>query len=183
MTDNPRADIANHIGVMRAFAISLTRDATLADDMVQEALVKAWRNIDTFRTGSNMRAWLFTILRNTYYSHRRKARREVADVDNVMSDALAQKPDHDGRLNLRDFAAAFDTLPDEQREALTLVGAAGFTYEEAAATCGVAPGTVKSRVNRARARLARMLALDDDEAMELTDQVTAGIVTTQQSAM
>jgi RNA polymerase sigma-70 factor (ECF subfamily) len=180
---DPRDELATHLGAMRAFALSLTRNGTLADDMVQEALVKAWTRIDSFEPGSNMRAWLFTILRNTYYSHHRKARREVADVDGVMSDTLAQKPDHDGRLHLRDFAACFDELPDEQREALTLVGAAGFSYEEAAETCGVAVGTVKSRVGRGRARLAELLGLNDDETIELTDAVTAGIVGTQQGAL
>ena len=128
-----------------------------------------------------MRAWLFTILRNTYYSHHRKARREVADVDGVLSEALAQKPDHDGRLQMRDFNAAFDELNDEQREALVLVGAAGFSYEEAAETCGVAVGTIKSRVNRARARLAELMSIDDESAIEMTDAVTAGIVTAQRS--
>jgi RNA polymerase sigma-70 factor (ECF subfamily) len=166
---------------MRAFAMSLTRNSALADDMVQDALVKAWSKIDTFEAGTNMRAWLFTILRNTYYSHHRKARREVADVDGVLSEAMAQKPDHDGRLQMRDFNAAFDMLNDEQREALVLVGAAGFSYEEAAETCGVAVGTVKSRVNRARSRLAELMSIDDEDALEMTDAVTAGIVAAQKN--
>ena len=181
MTADPRDELTNHLGPMRAFAMSLTRNSALADDMVQDALVKAWTKIDTFEAGTNMRAWLFTILRNTYYSHHRKARREVADVDGVLSEALAQKPDHDGRLQMRDFNAAFDELNDEQREALVLVGAAGFSYEEAAETCGVAVGTIKSRVNRARARLAELMSIDDVSAIEMTDAVTAGIVTAQRS--
>ena len=181
MTADPRDELTNHLGPMRAFAMSLTRNSALADDMVQDALVKAWTKIDTFEAGTNMRAWLFTILRNTYYSHHRKARREVADVDGVLSEALAQKPDHDGRLQMRDFNAAFDELNDEQREALVLVGAAGFSYEEAAETCGVAVGTIKSRVNRARARLAELMSIDDESAIEMTDAVTAGIVTAQRS--
>ena len=181
MTADPRDELTNHLGPMRAFAMSLTRNSALADDMVQDALVKAWTKIDTFEAGTNMRAWLFTILRNTYYSHHRKARREVADVDGVLSEALAQKPDHDGRLQMRDFNAAFDELNDEQREALVLVGAAGFSYEEAAETCGVAVGTIKSRVNRARARLAELMSIDDESAIEMTDAVTAGIVTAQRN--
>lgn len=181
MTADPRDELTNHLGPMRAFAMSLTRNSALADDMVQDALVKAWTKIDTFEAGTNMRAWLFTILRNTYYSHHRKARREVADVDGILSEALAQKPDHDGRLQMRDFNAAFDELNDEQREALVLVGAAGFSYEEAAETCGVAVGTIKSRVNRARARLAELMSIDDESAIEMTDAVTAGIVTAQRS--
>lgn len=181
MTADPRDELTNHLGPMRAFAMSLTRNSALADDMVQDALVKAWTKIDTFEAGTNMRAWLFTILRNTYYSHHRKARREVADVDGILSEALAQKPDHDGRLQMRDFNAAFDELNDEQREALVLVGAAGFSYEEAAETCGVAVGTIKSRVNRARARLAELMSIDDESAIEMTDAVTAGIVTAQRN--
>ena len=181
MTADPREELTEHLGAMRAFAMSLTRNSALADDMVQDALVKAWSKIESFEPGTNMRAWLFTILRNTYYSHHRKARREVADVDGVMADSLAQKPDHDGRLQMRDFNTAFDQLNDEQREALVLVGAAGFSYEEAAETCGVAVGTIKSRVNRARSRLAELMSLDDESAMEMTDSVTAGIVSSQKS--
>ncbi|AXT34965.1 RNA polymerase sigma factor [Phaeobacter sp. LSS9] len=179
---DPRDELVNHLGAMRAFAISLTRNTAMADDLVQDTLVKAWTNIEKFEEGSNMRAWLFTILRNTYYSLRRKRRREVEDADGVLSEQLSQKPDHDGRLNMRDFNAAFEQLNDEQREALVLVGAGGFSYEEAAETCGVKVGTIKSRVNRGRARLAELMNLDEDEPMELTDTVTAGIVSQQSVA-
>lgn len=182
MTD-PRDEIVEHLAPMRAFAISLTRNSALADDMVQDALVKAWTNIDQFQTGTNMRAWLFTILRNNYYSLHRKRKREVEDVDGKMSATLAQKPDHDGRLQMRDFYAAFDQLNDEQREALILVGAGGFSYDEAAETCGVAVGTIKSRVNRARARLADLMDLNDDEPLDMTDMVTGSIVSAKQSAI
>lgn len=179
---DPRDELVTHLAAMRAFAISLTRNAALADDMVQDALVKAWTNIDKFEAGTNMRAWLFTILRNTFYSHYRKRRREVEDVDDVLSGTLAQKPEHDGRLQMNDFNAAFGQLNEEQREALILVGAGGFSYEEAAETCGVAVGTVKSRVNRARARLVELMHIDENEALEATDQVTTGIVSANPSA-
>ncbi|MDC0737859.1 RNA polymerase sigma factor [Cognatishimia sp. SS12] len=182
MTVDPRDELTEHLGALRAFALSLTRNAATADDLVQDTLVKAWTNIESFKPGSNMRAWLFTILRNTFYSLRRKRKREVEDADGSLSLALASKPDHDGRLNMRDFMQAFNQLPDTQREALVLVGAGGFSYEEAAATCDVAVGTIKSRVGRARATLAEMLQLNDDEAMELTDSVTAGIVGKQPAA-
>lgn len=178
---DPRDELVEHLGAMRAFAMSLTRNSALADDMVQDALVKAWSNIEKFEPGTNMRAWLFTIVRNTFYSHHRKARREVADTDGELAASLAKKPDHDGRLHMRDFNAAFAELPDEQREALVLVGAGGFSYEEAAETCGVAVGTIKSRVNRARARLVELMELEDDETLENTDVVTAGIVAAQQN--
>lgn len=185
MTDpahDPRDELVNHLGALRAFAISLARNSATADDLVQDTLVKAWTNIDRFNPGSNMRAWLFTILRNTYYSLRRKRRREVEDTDGALSGALAQKPDHDGRLHMRDFNTAFAQLNDEQREALVLVGASGFSYEEAAEMCGVKTGTIKSRVNRARTRLAELMELGDDSRMELTDSVTAGIVAQQSAA-
>ena len=175
MTD-PRDELATHVGAMRAFAISLCRNSALADDLVQDALIKAWSKIDTFEEGTNMRAWLFTILRNTYYSLHRKRRREVEDVDGVMAGNLAQKPDHDGRLAMRDFNVAFRQLTDEQREALTLVGAQGFSYEEAADMCGVAVGTIKSRINRARARLAELMGIEESDSPDLTDSVTTGIV-------
>ncbi|MEL6548945.1 MAG: RNA polymerase sigma factor [Pseudomonadota bacterium] len=174
-----RDQLVEHLGPMRAFALNLTRNSALADDMVQDALVKAWTKIETFEEGTNMRAWLFTILRNTYYSHHRKARREVADVDGTYAASLATKPDHDGRLQMMDFQDAFELLNDEQREALTLVGAEGFSYEDAAHTCNVAVGTIKSRVNRGRARLAELMGLEDDEALEMTDAVTSGIVGSQ----
>lgn len=179
---DPQEELVEHIGAMRAFAISLCRNGATADDIVQDALIKAWSNIDSFQEGTNMRAWLFTIVRNTYFSLHRKRKREVEDVDGVMAESLSQKPDHDGRLALKDFAVAFDQLTDEQREALVLVGAQGFSYEEAAAMCGVALGTVKSRVNRARAQLAELMGLEDDERIELTDAVTAAVVQTQPAA-
>lgn len=179
---DPRDELTDHIGALRAFAVSLTRNGATADDLVQDTLIKAWGNIESFKVGTNMRAWLFTILRNTFYSLKRKRKREVEDADGTMAGALASKPDHDGRLNMRDFRVAFNQLPDTQREALILVGAGGFSYEEAAETCGVAVGTIKSRVGRARAHLAELMQLDEEEALELTDSVTAGIVSNQGSS-
>ncbi len=178
---DPREELVEHIGAMRAFALSLTRNSALADDMVQDTLVKAWTKIDRFEAGTNLRAWLFTILRNTYYSHHRKARREVGDGEGIIAETVAQKPDHDGRLQMRDFNTAFDELTPEQREALTLVGAGGFSYEEAAETCGVAVGTIKSRVNRGREHLSELMGLSDEDALEITDAVTVGIVSAQQN--
>ncbi len=178
-SSDPRDELVDHLPAMRAFAISLTRNAAIADDMVQDTLVKAWTKIDTFQPGTNLRAWLFTILRNTYYSNRRKAKREVSDIDGTFTETLSQKPDHDGRLQLTDFLKSFEELPDEQREALILVGAEGFSYEEAAQTCEVAVGTIKSRVNRGRARLAELMHLDDETAMELTDPATMAVVTSR----
>lgn len=175
-TPDPKDELVTHLPALRAFALSLTRNRATADDMMQDTVLKAWTNMDKFKPGTNMRAWLFTILRNNYYSSRRKLNREVPDIDNAFSDTLSVKPDHDGRLQMMDFKAAFDQLADEHREALILVGASGFTYEEAAETCGVATGTMKSRINRARAKLTELLKLDDDDALELTDSVTMAVV-------
>ncbi|MEQ9695920.1 RNA polymerase sigma factor [Shimia sp. SDUM112013] len=171
-----RDEILEHLPSMRAFAMSLTRNRASADDLVHDSIVKAWKNFDKFQNGTNLRAWLFTILRNTFYSQRRKAKHEVADVDGAMAATLAVKPHHDGRLALADFEKAFAELTDEQREALVLVGASGMSYEEAAETCGVKVGTVKSRVNRARARLIELMSLSEDEPLELTDQATVAVV-------
>ncbi len=106
-----KQELIDNMKVLRAFAISLTRDASRADDLVQETVMKAWTNIHSFTPGTNMRAWLFTILRNTFYSERRKAKREVSDEDGEMSAQLATKPEHDGRLQFKDFRAAFQQLP------------------------------------------------------------------------
>jgi RNA polymerase sigma-70 factor (ECF subfamily) len=113
--------------------------------------------MDKFQAGTNLRAWLFTILRNTFYSARRKTRREVSDTDGIHAARQATRPEHDGRLAMNDFKVAFAQLPDEQREALILVGGSGFSYEEAASMTGVAVGTVKSRVARALAELREVL--------------------------
>ena len=158
---DPRHELVGHLPALRAFAISLTRNPATADDLVQDTIVKAWTNLDGFVMGTNLRAWLFTILRNTFYSDRRKSRREVADEDNALAERLAEKPAHDGRLQFSDFKAAFATLPVEQRETLILVGASGFSYEEAAEMCGVAGATIKSRANRGRKRLAELMQLAD----------------------
>ncbi|WBU60037.1 RNA polymerase sigma factor [Paracoccus albus] len=169
---SPRDELVDHLPALRAFALSLTRDGASADDLVQDTIVKAWTNMDKFQPGTNLRAWLFTILRNTFYSARRKTKREVSDADGVHAARLATRPEHDGRLAMTDFRAAFAQLPDEQREALILVGASGFSYEEAANMTGVAVGTVKSRANRGRRRLAELLQLEDGEELEMTDRAT-----------
>lgn len=155
-----RDDLLAQIPSLRAFAVSLCGQMDKADDLVQEALVKAWSNLGSFTEGTNMRAWLFTILRNVYYSEHRKRRREVQDADGVFSGRLMVHPAQNGHMDLQDFRSALSHLPSDQREALILVGASGFSYEEAANICGVAVGTIKSRVNRARSALTRALAVD-----------------------
>ncbi|MEL6586336.1 MAG: RNA polymerase sigma factor [Pseudomonadota bacterium] len=182
MATDPRDELVEHLPSLRAFARSLARNAATADDLVQDTVVKAWTNIDKFQPGTNMRAWLFTILRNTFYSLRRKRSREVADVDGKMAATLSEKPAHDGRLVMQDFQVAFAELTDEQREALLLVGASGFSYEEAAEMCGCAVGTIKSRTNRGRKRLAELMHLDEDAPMEITDAATMAAVSGKPAA-
>jgi RNA polymerase sigma-70 factor, ECF subfamily len=176
---DPRDEIITHLPSLRAFAMSLTRNPSAADDLVHDTVVKAWSKFNLYRPGTNLRAWLLTILRNTYYSGRRKQAREVADSDGALTERLATKPDHDGRLALADLATAFARLPPEQREVLILVGAMGFSIEEAAETCGCAPGTVKSRANRGRRALADMLQLGDGEGMDLTENTTLAVISAQ----
>lgn len=173
---DPRDRLVEHLPALRAFALSLARNGAVADDLVQETILKAWTNMDKFEAGTNLRAWLFTILRNTFYSARRKVGREVADVDGIHAARLSQKPDHDGRLALNDFQCAFAKLPDEQREALILVGASGFSYEEAAEMCACAVGTIKSRANRGRRKLTELLNLREGEELELTDRATMAVI-------
>ncbi len=180
--EDPREAILEHVPALRAFARSLAGNEALADDLVQDTLLKAWSRFELYTEGTNLRAWLFTILRNAFYSLRRKRAREVADSSGTLTGALASKPDHDGRLALADFAAAFAELPDEQREVLILVGALGFSVEEAAQTCGCAPGTVKSRANRGRRALAEKLRLDAGEAMDLTEGATLAVMSAQRPA-
>jgi RNA polymerase sigma-70 factor (ECF subfamily) len=175
---DPRDRLAGAIPKLRAFAISLARDVSRADDLVQETILKAWSNIEKFDPATNLDAWLFTILRNTFYSSLRKTRREVQDSDGFHAATLSVKPAHDGRLAMQEFQKAFDALiSPEHREVLILVGASGFSCEEAAGMMGVAIGTVKSRTSRARKRLAELLHLQDGEDMfSGTDGATQAVV-------
>jgi RNA polymerase sigma-70 factor (ECF subfamily) len=147
---------------LRAFAVSLTHNTDRADDLVQETLMKAWDKQTSFQAGTNQKAWLFTILRNEFYSQMRKRGREVQDSDGVLTARLAVHPSQQGKLDLDDFRAALKELPEDQREAIILIGASGFSYEEAAEICGCAVGTIKSRVSRARTRLQDMLGVSGE---------------------
>ncbi|MGD9740117.1 MAG: sigma-70 family RNA polymerase sigma factor [Bauldia sp.] len=144
--------------MMRAFARSLCGDRVRADDLVQETVARALANRDKFVPGTNLNAWLVTILRNHFYSEGRKRRREVEDADGQFASMLPDMPRQESHLEMADFMRALQLLADEQREALILVGASGFSYEDAADICGVRVGTIKSRVSRARTRLQELLA-------------------------
>jgi len=147
---------------LRAFAVSLSGKHDKADDLVQDTVMKAWAKQSSFEMGTNIKAWLFTILRNEFYSQMRKRGREVQDSDGIFTERLAVHPSQYGIMDLADFKKALDGLPDDQREAIVLIGASGFSYEEAAEICECAVGTMKSRVSRARARLLDVLQISGE---------------------
>jgi RNA polymerase sigma-70 factor (ECF subfamily) len=148
---------------MRAFALSLCHQRDRVDDLVQEALLRALTGIQSFKPGTNMTAWLFTILRNNFLNEYRKSRREVSDAGEYFVGTMTSQPDQDAHLQLDEFRDALAQLPYDQREAIVLVGGAGVSYQEAARICRCAVGTVKSRVFRARERLAELMALDSPQ--------------------
>ncbi|HEY8193591.1 MAG TPA: sigma-70 family RNA polymerase sigma factor [Hyphomicrobium sp.] len=137
---------------LRAFAHSLSGDGQLSNDLVQETLLKAWAHKESFVPDSNLKAWLFTILRNTYFTHYRKSQREELDEDHAAMNASVPATQL-MQLEFEDMRRALMRLSPDHREALLLITAEGFSYEDAARVCGCAVGTMKSRVNRARSRL------------------------------
>ena len=157
--DEFRATLLDSVRSLRAFAISLVGQVDRADDLVQETLTKAWAHRTSFQPGTNMRAWLFTILRNDFYSTIRKRKREVEDVDGAIAANVGVAPAQQSHLDMDDMRSALLKLPTDQREALLLVTANDMSYEEAAKVCGVAVGTIKSRVNRARVALGKILQI------------------------
>ena len=171
---------------LRAFARGLCGRPDMADDLVQETLMKAWAAQERFEPGTSMRAWTFVILRNAYLTDMRRNRFRGEYDENVAERILTAPAGQEEPIHLSDMHRALLTLPPERREALLLVGAGGFSYEEAANICGCAVGTIKSRVGRARAALNAMLAdgdipsrsIDDDTAhraiLEELDEVAAG---------
>ncbi|POR44587.1 MULTISPECIES: sigma-70 family RNA polymerase sigma factor [unclassified Methylobacterium] len=169
--DEMRELLLGAIPALRAFAFSLTYDLDRSDDLVQDTLVRAWTKADSFTRGTNLTAWLFTILRNLFYSEQRKRKREVEDADGALAGRLTSLPEQEIRVEMREFQEALNDLPFSQREALVLVGAQNFTYEEAAEICGVAVGTMKSRVSRARGRLIESLGMNG------TDEIGADAFT------
>ena len=156
-----KSDLLAAIPALRAFAVSLSGKSGWAEDLVQETLVKAWANQSSFQPGSRMQAWLFTILRHEYYSEYRRRRYEVPDPEGLFAAGLTTRPAQDGHVAFREFQVALSSLAPSHREALILIGASGFSYEEAASIAKCAVGTMKSRVARARGRLAQLLAPDE----------------------
>jgi RNA polymerase sigma-70 factor (ECF subfamily) len=138
---------------LRAFARSLCKDPTQADDLAQEALAKAWKARASFEPGTSLKAWTFMILRNQFYSEKRRSWRNAPLDAEVAENTLLANDNPTAPMELLELRAALNKLPDDQREALILVGAGGMAYEEAAQVCQVAVGTIKSRVSRARKAL------------------------------
>src|SRR5690606_558347 len=170
-----KADLLASIPSLRAFAVSLAQNADKADDLVQETLVKAWDKHESFQPGTNIKAWLFTILRNEFYSQMRKKGREISDPDDHFTSQLSVHPNQYGTMDMRDMIDALGKIGEEQREAIILVCASGFSYEEAAEICGCAVGTIKSRINRARNRLQELLGISS-EAEFGPDQHNAAVI-------
>jgi RNA polymerase sigma-70 factor, ECF subfamily len=158
---------------LRAFAIHLSRSRDLADDLVQETVTRAWTKQASFELATNLRAWLFTILRNEFYSQMRKRGREVEDRDGAFAASVAVPPSQEAAMDLADVGRALGGLPGSLREAIILVGASGLSYEEAARICKCAVGTIKSRVSRARARLRAVLEVigDCDPAVDTASNI------------
>jgi RNA polymerase sigma-70 factor (ECF subfamily) len=142
---------------LRAFARTLTGDQASADDLAQDALMKAWDARASYQMGTNMKAWTFMILRNQFYSEKRRSWRQTQLDQDAAERTLVAVDDPQAPVALDELRLGLGMLPAEQREALILVGAGGFAYEEAAEICGCAVGTVKSRVSRARRALQGIL--------------------------
>lgn len=161
-----RDDLTALIPHLRAFARSLCGNAALADDIAQDAMLKAWKAREKFKPGTNMKAWTFTILRNQFYSIKRRSWRATSLEQNVAEETIVASESPDASVRLNELRYALGALSDDQREALILVGASGMSYEEAAEICGVATGTVKSRVSRARKTLEGIM---EDGNFDKTD--------------
>ncbi len=163
----PADEVIELIPRLRAYARALTRDMEDADDLVQETLLKALSNIDSYQPGTMMRAWLFTIMRNTFYTNVKKRARERPGLEDCVSGQLTTMPDHDRVIQGKSVLAAIAKLPDHYREILVLVVMLGESYQDAAQICGVSIGTVKSRVNRARHLVIEELGTDAlDDALQ-----------------
>lgn len=169
MSASVKKQFIDAIPSLRAFARSLCGDAVRADDLVQETLTKALAKIDSFQQGTNAQAWLVTILRNQYFTEGRKRRREVEDGEGHFAATLVAPQRQEDSLEVRDLMSALQMLADDKREALLLVSASGFSYEEAAEIMGTKPGTVKSRVSRARAELEALM--DGSEHLDMSASI------------
>jgi RNA polymerase sigma-70 factor (ECF subfamily) len=155
-----RTELLANATMLQKFALSLCGTIDGAEDLVQDTFLQAIANIDKFQSGTNLSAWLVTILRNRFFGQWRKRRREVEDVEGRYAETLRSEPEQTAQVDFADFRAALLKLPSQQRQALLLVRASDLSYDEAGAQCGCPAGTIKSRAHRARARLADLLDID-----------------------
>jgi RNA polymerase sigma-70 factor (ECF subfamily) len=174
--DSFETELLAAVPFMRAFGRTLTGDVEQAEDLAQETLLQAWRCRDQFRPGTNLRAWLSTILRNRFYSTQRRRKWRAEYDQEIIERTLVAPDDPSANVELEDVRRALAKLPDFQREALILVGAGGMSYEEVAAIMGCPVGTVKSRVRRARDELQAILFEGRAEACAGGAGALAGLV-------
>lgn len=152
-----KSELTELIPHLRAFSRSLCGDATLADDVAQDAMLKAWKARERYTPGTNLKAWTFTILRNQFYSIKRRSWRSTSLEPEVAEQTIVANSDVEQSMHLNDLRRGLDMLPEDQREAIILIGASGLSYDEAAEVCDCAVGTIKSRVSRARKALETIM--------------------------
>ncbi|GJD95843.1 ECF RNA polymerase sigma factor EcfG [Methylobacterium iners] len=175
LTSEMRSGLVKHLPSLRAYALSLTRDAPAADDLVQTTLLKAWQSRNKYTLGTTLIAWLFTIMRNSFYSEYRRKGVEVEDADGVYQSKLSIAPAQGHGLDVADMWRALDKLPSEQRDALVLVAVENLSYDEAAAVMECKVGTIKSRVSRARLKLSEVLSYTPGDFVQ--DETTKAVLT------
>ena len=164
-------ELVDVIPSLRAYARALTRNAADCDDLVQETLAKALKNHDRYESGTRLKSWLFTIMRNTFYTATKKSARERPGLEDCVAETVLVDPVHDAVITHKRLLAAIERLPRQYREMLILVVMLGETYEDAASICGCAVGTVKSRVNRARRMV--MQEMEEGPAQQRTKAMFA----------
>jgi RNA polymerase sigma-70 factor (ECF subfamily) len=174
--DDFKADLIALIPQMRAFARTLCGDRTQAEDLAQDTLLRAWNSRGSFQPGTNLKAWTFMILRNQFYSDKRRSWRSTPLDPETAERTLVATTNPIATLELDEVRRALAMLPDDQREALIMIGAGGLSYEEVSEICGVAVGTIKSRVSRARDRLALILTEGAYGADEILPSNAMGMI-------
>jgi RNA polymerase sigma factor (sigma-70 family) len=178
-----RSEFVTLIPALRAFARTLSRDGSEADDLVQETLMKGIANTNRFQPGTNLKAWLFTIMRNTFYTRIKRANREGPGLLDCASSRPAITASQEWWLRSQEMARAIDALPDDQRQVIVLIGVLGTSYDDAASICGCAIGTIKSRLSRARNRLLETLGETSSQDAVMTSDISAAILRSNEAAV
>jgi RNA polymerase sigma factor (sigma-70 family) len=178
-----RGEVVTLIPALRAFARTFCSDANDADDLVQETLVKGIANINRFQPGTNMKSWLFTIMRNTFYTRIKIANRESPGLLDCASGRPATAASQEWSLRSQEMARAIDALPDDQRQVIVLIGVLGTSYDDAASICGCAIGTIKSRLSRARNRLLETLGETSPRDAVINSDVSAAALRSDEATV